>query len=117
VSTIVLGVPPAEMSEEQRLAALAMANNVRVWRAKVKRELKNRERPLAPLLLPCVHERLQTMRVFELLAACPRIGRVKADTICREIGVRPSVYLPGLSKAQLQKLVVAVEGSARSHSA
>lgn len=104
------------MSEDQRLAGLAMANEVRSWRAKVKKELKKRERRLAPLLLPEVHERLQTMRVFDLLMACPRVGPVKADALCRQLGVRPSVYLPRLSQPSRQNLVAAIEGSGRSRS-
>jgi hypothetical protein len=104
------------MSEDQRMANLARANEVRVWRAKVKKELKKRERRLAPLLLPEVHTRLETMRVFDLLVSCPRIGRVKADLLCRQLGVRSSVYLPRLSQPSRQNLVAAVEGSGRSRS-
>lgn len=104
------------MSEDQRLANLAVANEVRVWRARVKKELKKRERRLAPLLLPDVHERLETMRVFDLVCACPRFGRVKADAVCRQLGVRPSVYVSRLSQPQRQELVAAVNGSGRSRS-
>lgn len=104
------------MSEEQRLAALKKANEVRRWRAEVKRELKCGQRLLAPLLIPDLHERMETMRVFDLLCACPKIGRVKANAICRQLSVRPSIYLPRLSPPRRQQLVDAVEGSGRSRS-
>lgn len=98
------------------MAALAKANDIRTRRSKLKKDLKKRHRRLADVLLPEIEDCIVTMRVFDLLVACPAIGRVKAANICKRLGVRPSVYLPQLSPPRRQQLVEVVEGSGRSRS-
>lgn len=88
---------------------LRKANRVRSGRSKVKKELKRGDRTLGAVLedLP---ECLETMRVFDLLISCPKVGRVKANAICRRLGIRPSLYLPQLSDARRKELVLAAAG-------
>jgi hypothetical protein len=117
VSTIVApSVAPQEQTEEQRMSALKRANEIRVARSKLKKDLKKRRVTLSSVLLPEIDWCIETMRVFDLLIACPATGRVKAGDICKRLAVRPSVYLPQLSPARRQQLVEVVEGTGRSRS-
>lgn len=110
------GVHPADMTQDQRLAALKRANDVRSARAMLKKDLKDKRVRIAEVLFPAIENYLETMRVLDLLVACPKIGRVKGNRICNRLAVRPSLYLSQLSQPRRQQLVEAVEGSGHSRS-
>ena len=69
-----------ERSLHQRMEALQRANDVRSARAKLKRDLKAGRQPIHELLLD-PPEYLETAKVFDLLLAVPKYGRVKVNKI------------------------------------
>lgn len=96
-----------ERSIEQRRSALIRANEIRTYRARVKRDLK-RGRVSVTVLLEDVPRDLESMKVFDLLIATPKIGRTKAARILRSQNVSPSKTLAGLTERQRRALVVAL---------
>jgi hypothetical protein len=97
MSSTLLAAP--ERSREQRMEALRKANEVRSYRAVVKRELGAGRQPLVPLLSAPPAE-LETMKVYELLLALPKVGRVKANRVLATCRISPSKTLGGLSERQ-----------------
>src|SRR5450755_890567 len=62
---------------DQRIDALSRANEVRTLRAQLKRDLKARRVSIGALLLnPPPY--LETAKVFDMVLALPKVGRVKA---------------------------------------
>jgi hypothetical protein len=86
------------------MAALKKGNDIRTKRAKRKRELKRGERsPLLTLAAPPAE--LDTMKVFDLLLAMPKVGRVKANKFLAKVKVSPSKTVGGLSERQRRELM------------
>ena len=73
------GLAP-ERSLTQRMDALARANEIRTRRARLKRELKAGRVAIHGLLLD-PPDYLQTAKVFDLLLAVPKYGRVKVNRV------------------------------------
>ncbi len=98
-----------ERSPDQRIDALNMANEIRTFRAQLKRDLKAGRVSIATLLLfatllldpPAL---LQTAKVFDLLLAVPKVGRVRATKILDNCRVSPSKTFGGLSDRQREDL-------------
>ncbi len=84
--------------------ALQRANQIRTQRAKLKRELKAGRVKIHGLLLD-PPEYLQTAKVFDLLLAVPKYGRVKANRILTQCRISPSKTIGGLSERQRAELV------------
>lgn len=98
-----LAVTP-ERSLDQRLAALARANEVRTLRAQVKRDLKVGRVSLATLLVdPPAH--ITTARVLDMLLAVPKLGRVRTNKLLTQCRISPSKTVGGLSERQRAELV------------
>jgi hypothetical protein len=97
-----LSVPPR--SREQRQAALARANEVRVARAQLKRELAAGTIELAQLLSvpPASAERA---KVEELLLAVPRIGPARAQRALAHCRIAETKTVAGLSDRQRAELI------------
>jgi len=93
-----------ERSLLQRMEALARANDVRSRRAQLKRDLKAGRQPIHELLLQ-PPEYLETAKVFDLLLAVPKYGRVKVNKILSQCKVSPSKTVGGLSQRQRAELV------------
>ena len=93
-----------ERSLVQRMAALQRANDVRSRRAQLKRDLKAGRQPIHELLLE-PPEYLLTAKVFDLLLAVPKYGRVKVNKILSQCRISPSKTLGGLSERQRGELV------------
>jgi hypothetical protein len=93
----------ARAALERDVAALTMANEARVLRAQLKRDLKARKVSIEALLLdpPAF---LQTAKAFDMLLALPKIGRVKATKILDSCRVSPSKTFGGLSDRQRAEL-------------
>ena len=70
-------VAAPERSLLQRMEALQRANDVRSRRAQLKRDLKAGRQPIHELLLE-PPEYLGTAKVFDLLLAVPKYGRVRS---------------------------------------
>jgi hypothetical protein len=83
--------------------ALSKANEVRTLRAQLKRDLKARRVSIGALLLePPPY--LETAKVFDMLLAVPKVGRVKAAKILNSCRVSPSKTFGGLSERQRAEL-------------
>jgi hypothetical protein len=93
-----------ERSLTQRMEALQRANDIRSRRAQLKRDLKAGRQPIHELLLK-PPDYLQTAKVFDLLLAVPKYGRVKVNKILSQCRISPSKTLGGLSERQRGELV------------
>jgi hypothetical protein len=101
--------PPAaglapERSLNQRMDALKRANEIRTRRARLKRDLKAGRSQIHGLLLD-PPEYLLTAKVFDLLLAVPKYGRVKVNRILTHCRISPSKTIGGLSERQRDELV------------
>lgn len=97
-----------ERSLVQRLDALQRANDVRKYRAGLKRDLKAGKVFVGEVLLQDPeerHEALDTMKAFDLLLATPKYGRVKVNKILQLCRISPSKTIGGLSPRQRTELV------------
>lgn len=92
----------------QRMEALQRANDVRSARARLKRDLKAGRQPVHELLL-YPPEFIETAKVFDLLMAAPKLGRVKVSKILSRCGISPSKTIGGLSSRQRRELARALE--------
>ena len=84
--------------------ALKRANDIRTARAKLKKDLKaNRASIHAILLDP--PEYVLTAKVFDMLLAVPKYGRVKVNKVLQLCRISPSKTIGGLSQRQRAELV------------
>ena len=97
-------VAAPQRSLVQRMEALQRANDIRSRRAQLKRDLKAGRTPIHELLLD-PPDYLQTAKVFDLLLAVPKYGRVKVNKILGQCRISPSKTLGGLSERQRGELV------------
>jgi hypothetical protein len=96
-------------SPEQRLWALARANEVRLARARLKRDLAAGRVALAEVLSEppaCV----EMAKVRELLLAVPGIGPAKADRAFAHCRIAEAKTVAGLSGRQRAALVELLRG-------
>jgi len=96
--------PAPERSLTQRMEALRRANDIRTRRARLKRDLKAGRESIHTLLLE-PPEYLETAKVFDLLLAVPKYGRVKVNKILAHCRIAPSKTIGGLSDRQRSELV------------
>lgn len=105
-----------DRSLEQRLDALARANAVKSARAGLKRMLRHADpreaRYRAMEVLGDPAPEFESMKVFDLLLAVPKYGRVKVNRILTAVRVSPSKTLGGLSDRQRDELLRAVNDAA-----
>ena len=83
----------------QRMDALERANEIRTQRAQLKRDLKAGRVSIHELLLD-PPEYLETAKVFDMLLAVPKYGRVKANKVLSSAAsrrARPSAGSPSAS--------------------
>jgi len=91
-------------SLDQRMEALQRANDIRVRRAKLKKDLKvGRVRIESILNEP--PEYVLTAKVFDMLMAVPKFGRVKAARFLNQCRISQSKTVGGLSDRQRAELV------------
>ena len=98
-----LGTAPGR-SLTQRMDALKRANEIRTQRARLKRDLKAGRTQIHGLLLD-PPEWLATAKVFDLLLAVPKYGRVKVNRIRTQCRISPSKTIGGLFERQRNELV------------
>ena len=84
-----------ERSLNQRMDALARANQIRIKRAQLKRDLKSGRLSIHALLLD-PPEYVETAKVFDMLLAVPKYGRVKVNKILAHCRIAPSKTIGGL---------------------
>jgi hypothetical protein len=84
--------------------ALERANKIRTARAQLKRDLKAGKVSIHKLLMePPAY--LETAKVFDMLLAVPKYGRVKANKVLVQCRISPSKTIGGLSERQRTELV------------
>lgn len=88
----------------QRQEALNKANEIRVERAVFKRDLKAGRKQIHNYLLE-PPEWLETAKVFDILLAVPKYGRVKVNKILVQCRMSPSKTIGGMSQRQRAELV------------
>ena len=88
----------------QRMDALQRANEIRTRRAQLKRDLKAGKISIHQLLSQ-PPEYLETAKVFDMLLAVPKYGRVKANKVLTQCRISPSKTIGGLSERQRSELV------------
>jgi hypothetical protein len=93
-----------ERSLNQRMDALQRANQIRTQRAQLKRDLKAGRHSIQKLLL-APPEYVETAKVFDMLLAVPKYGRVKVNKILVHCRISPSKTIGGLSERQRAELV------------
>jgi hypothetical protein len=93
----------------QSRQALTRANEVRTARTQLKKNLKSGHASIESVLLD-PPEYLMTARVFDLLLAVPKLGRVKTNGILNQCRISPSKTVGGLSERQRLELVEVLRG-------
>ena len=96
---------PPHQSIEQRMSALARANEIRARRARLKRELKA-GRASVPSIVLEPPSYVETMKLWDLMIAMPRWGRVKVNRTLTHLRISPSKTIGGLSERQRHEIVV-----------
>jgi hypothetical protein len=91
-------------SLDQRMEALQRANDVRVKRAKLKKDLKT-GRVRVEEILADPPEYVGTAKVFDMLMAVPKFGRVKAARFLNQCRISQAKTVAGLSERQRDELV------------
>jgi hypothetical protein len=93
-----------ERSLNQRMVALTKANEIRTARAQLKRDLKAGRISIQKLIMD-PPEYLETAKVFDMMLAVPKYGRVKVNKILQTCRISPSKTIGGLSDRQRAELV------------
>ena len=93
-----------ERSFDQRMEALRRANDIRSKRAVLKKDLKA-GRVRFDQLLDDPPDYLLTAKVFDMLLAVPKYGRVKTNRVLNSCRISPSKTIGGLSERQRIELV------------
>ena len=97
-------VQAPERSLDQRMEALKRANDIRVKRAQLKKDLKAAKVQIEKILGD-PPEYVETAKVFDMLLAVPKYGRVKANKVLTQCRISPSKTIGGLSERQRSELV------------
>ncbi len=93
-----------ERSLDQRMEALKRANDIRVKRAKLKKDLKTGSAQIEGIL-DNPPEYVETAKVFDMLMAVPKFGRVKAARFLNQCRISQSKTVGGLSERQRAELI------------
>ena len=91
-------------SLDQRMEALKRANHIRVRRAQLKKDLKDGRVQIEQILL-YPPDWVSTAKVFDMLMAVPKFGRVKAARLLNQCRISQSKTVGGLSERQRTELV------------
>jgi hypothetical protein len=91
-------------SLDQRMEALRRANEIRVRRAQLKKDLKDGSARIEDILRR-PPEYVETAKVIDILMAVPKFGRVKAARFLNQCRISQSKTVGGLSERQRAELV------------
>jgi hypothetical protein len=91
-------------SLDQRMDALRRANEIRVRRAQLKKDLKAGNVHIEEILRR-PPDYVETAKVFDMLMAVPKFGRVKAARFLNQCRISQSKTVGGLSDRQRTELV------------
>ena len=95
-------------SLDQRMEALRRANEIRVERAKLKKDLKVGVVTIDAVLAD-PPEYLLTAKVFDMLLSVPKFGRVKATRFLNQCRISQSKTVGGLSERQRSELIALLD--------
>lgn len=84
--------------------ALHNANEVRMYRANLKRNLKAGSENIVELLCN-PPEMVETMKIFDLMMAVPKLGRVKVNKLLGSCRISPSKTVGGLTSRQRDEIL------------
>src|SRR3954452_10636523 len=93
-----------ERSLVQRMDALSRANQIRTRRAQLKRDLKAGRTSIQQVLTD-PPDWVETAKVFDMMLAVPKYGRVKVNKVLQTCRISPSKTIGGLSERQRTELV------------
>lgn len=93
-----------ERSLQQRMDALETANDVRSYRANLKKDIKAGRVSIVKLLTD-PPEKIETMKIFDLLLVVPKMGRVKVNKLLMQCRISPSKTIGGMSERQRTEMV------------
>jgi len=99
----VIATEAPERSLTQRLDALDRANIVRTKRMKLKRDLKGRRTTLQALI-QTPPDYILSMKLFDLVLAAPKYGRVKTNKVLTQCRIAPSKTIGGLTERQRNEI-------------
>jgi hypothetical protein len=102
MATILSQAPSRSL--DQRLDALDRANQIRVRRAQLKRGLKSGETTFQEIL-ESPPDYVLTAKVYDMLLAVPRLGRVRAGRLLTQCRISQSKTIGGLSERQRGELI------------
>lgn len=88
----------------QQMAALDRANEIRTFRANLKKDIKAGKIAILKLLLDPPKE-IETMKLFDFLMAVPKFGRVKTNKVLTTCRISMSKTIGGLSDRQRDEIV------------
>jgi hypothetical protein len=86
------------------MEALRRANDIRVKRAQLKKDLKSGDVSIEDILRDAP-DYVSTAKVFDMLMAVPKFGRVKAGRLLNNCRISQSKTVGGLSDRQRQELI------------
>jgi hypothetical protein len=86
------------------MRALRQANEIRIGRARLKRELASGRARIDDILAQ-PPEFAQTAKVYDLLLALPKVGPAKAARSLAQCRIAPSKTVGGLSDRQRHELI------------
>lgn len=111
---VVSGIPARTL--EQRFEALERANDIRSYRAQLKRDLKARRLSARDVLFAAGgvdREMVATMKVYDVLVHVPKWGRVKVSRRLSVARISPSKTIEGLSARQRWELAAVLPRGVR----
>lgn len=98
------GAQAPERSFDQRMEALAKANEIRTLRAQLKKDIKAGRTALADVIGQ-PPDFVMTAKVYDMLMAVPKYGRVKATRFLTHCRISQGKTIGGLSERQRAELV------------
>lgn len=93
-----------ERTRQQRMEALERANGIRSKRAELKQQLKSGAVHICDILAD-PPEYVHTAKVFDLIMAVPKFGRVKTSKVLERCRVSSSKTVIGLTPRQRRELI------------
>jgi hypothetical protein len=86
------------------MEALDYGNRVRLYRAKLKRDIAAGDVDILDVLVSPPRPELATMKAIDLLKSIPKIGPYKAELIMRAVGASTRKTVGGLTYRQCMEL-------------
>ena len=93
-----------ERSLDQRMEALRRANDIRSRRAQLKKDLKSGQASIT-VVISNPPEFVLTAKVFDMLMAVPKYGKVKATRFLNTCRISQGKTIGGLSDRQRSELL------------